>query len=269
MALPGIVTLTTDFGLEDTFVGQMKGAALSIHPDLTLVDLTHEVPPHDVLAGAVCLKTAYSSFPPGTIHVAVVDPGVGTARRGIAVRTGGYYFVAPDNGILSLVLQDEPAGSAHVLEASHLRRPTVSPTFEGRDIFAPAAAWIARGVGLDRFGPQADDLVQLRLPGTHFEPSQPVPVRVLLVDHFGNVTLSVPRGALEPWLLPEGDLRIRVQTPGGTVSELRRTYGDGEGKGPFLLFNSADYLELAVREGRADERLGLKPGDEVLLMVQP
>jgi S-adenosylmethionine hydrolase len=190
---PRIVTLTTDFGLEDGYVAQMKGAALSICPELQFVDITHHVPAHDVLAGALHLKSAYAAFPPRTVHVAVVDPGVGTARRGVVVRTTRYVFVAPDNGILSLALEDEPPGAAHLLEARHFQRPTVSATFEGRDVFAPAAAWVARGIPIERFGPEACDLARLELPAFRAEAGQPVSVRALLVDRFGNVTLNVPR----------------------------------------------------------------------------
>jgi S-adenosylmethionine hydrolase len=264
---PRIVTLTTDFGLEDGYVAQMKGAALSICPELQFVDITHHVPAHDVLAGALHLKSAYAAFPPRTVHVAVVDPGVGTARRGVVVRTTRYVFVAPDNGILSLALEDEPPGAAHLLEARHFQRPTVSATFEGRDVFAPAAAWVARGIPIERFGPEACDLARLELPAFRAEAGQPVSVRALLVDRFGNVTLNVPRRGIgrgdDRAALP----RIRVQAREATIDDLRRTYGDAEPGKPFLLFNSADFLEIAVREGRACDRLGLKAGDEVVVTV--
>jgi hypothetical protein len=266
MPSPHIVTFTTDFGLEDSFVAQMKGAALAVCGDLQLVDITHQVPVHDVLAGAVHLKMAYAAFPAGTVHVAVVDPGVGTARRAIAVRTRSYFFVAPDNGLLSLVLEDEPAGDVHALEASHLRRTPVSATFEGRDVFAPAAAHIARGIGLEHFGPVVDDLARVELPRFSSADGHPVSVRVLLVDHFGNVTLRVPRSAVDtgdPSRVP----RIRVETPGGTVDRLLTTYGDAEPGKPFLLFNSAGFLEIALREDRASDRLELGAGDVVSVIV--
>ena len=266
MPLPRIVTFTTDFGIEDGFAAQMKGAALGVCPELHLVDIGHHVPPHDILAGAVQLRMAFAAFPPYTVHVAVVDPGVGSSRRGVVVRTENYYFVAPDNGILSLVLDEEPAGSARVLEASHLRHPTVSPTFEGRDVFAPAAAWIARGISLERFGPEAGDLVRLDVPAFVPRAGESATARVLLVDRFGNVTLNVPRRALE---MPDGRAsKVRVRTSGTTVDELRRTYADAATEAPFLLFNSAGFLEIAVREGRAAERLGLKAGDEVEVSVE-
>jgi S-adenosylmethionine hydrolase len=263
-----IVTLTTDFGSQDTHVGQMKAAALAVHPDLTIVDLTHDVPPHDVTAGSYLLWTGYAAFPAETIHVAVVDPGVGTSRRGIVVRTARYTFIAPDNGLLTRVLEEEPAGSAFALEALHYRRAPASPTFDGRDLFAPTAGWIARGTELHHFGPAAGELVKLGLARPVFRPGVTERIRVLLVDRFGNVTLDLPRRTIEPLLAAGAPApRIAVETPGGPVSELVQTYGDGTAGKPFLLFNSAGHLEVALREARASDRLGLTPGAEVAVTV--
>lgn len=263
-----IVTFTSDFGSRDTYVGQMKGAALAVHPDLELVDLTHEVPAHDVAAGAYLLWTGYAAFPPGTIHIAVVDPGVGTERRAVAVRTEHYVFLCPDNGLLTRVLEDEPAGSAHVLEATHYRRPSVSATFEGRDVFAPAAAWIARGTELTHFGPPAGELVRVDLDRPAPAPGKPARVRVLVVDHFGNVTLDLSRrGLAAAGGTDSTPPRIFVVTPGGPVSGPVRTYAEADADRPFLLFNSADHLEIALREGRASEKLALRPGVEVEVSV--
>lgn len=259
-----IVTLLTDFGSRDTFVGQMKGALLAVNPEVVVVDLGHEVPPQDVEAGAFLLETAYDAFPQGTIHLAVVDPGVGTGRRRVAVRTNRYYFVAPDNGILSRVLDEEPVGSAYLLEAAHYMRPRVSATFEGRDVFAPAAAWIARGNDLSNFGPPAGNLVRLQ-PPPGAPPGAPVTTRVLFVDRFGNAILDLGRHRLESWLGPDAAFRGRVDTPGGVVTESRRTYADGGGAGPFVVVNSAGYLEIALLRGRADEALGLSRGAEVVV----
>jgi S-adenosylmethionine hydrolase len=260
-----IVTFTTDFGTSDTYAGQLRGAALAICPEAILVDLTHEVPAHDVAAGAYLLESGYRAFPRGTIHVVVVDPGVGTSRRAVGVRTDACHFLAPDNGVLSRVLDEERVESAHVLEAAHYRRETVSATFEGRDVFAPAAGWLARGVDLANFGPPAGELV--RLPGTPpIAPGAPARIRVVFVDRFGNAILDAKRSVLEP-LLGAGH-RMMVRAPGvPEILELRRTYGGGGGEGPFLLFGSSGYLEIAVREASAAERLGLARGTEVDLAV--
>lgn len=262
-----VVTLTTDFGLSDTYVGQMKGVALAICPELHIVDLTHDVPPHDVEAGSYLLWTAFASFPPGTIHVAVVDPGVGTGRKAIAARTERYVFLAPDNGLLSRVLDEEPPGAVHVIEEAHYMRPHPSPTFHGRDVFAPAAAYIARGTDLAHLGPPAESWVRLPSQRLELERGRPAPVRVLLVDRFGNVTLDAPRNAVEAALARSGG-RLLVHTVAGPVAEIRRTYREGEGPGPFLLFNSAGHLEIALAEGRAADALGLERGAEVLLVIE-
>src|SRR6185436_16248813 len=157
MARP-LIALLTDFGLRDHYVGTMKGVALSICPEATFVDLSHEIAPHDVLGGALELAAAYRYFPPATIFLAVVDPGVGSSRRGIAAAVGDYRFVAPDNGVLSVVLDQMPLNVAVELTERKYSRPTISKTFEGRDRFAPAAAWLAAGVELTALGRPASSL---------------------------------------------------------------------------------------------------------------
>src|SRR5580704_19359622 len=151
MARP-VIALLTDFGVRDHYAGTMKGVVLGICPDAALVDISHEVPPHDVLAGALELAASYRYFPSGTIFLVVVDPGVGSTRRGIAADTGDYRFVAPDNGVLTAVLDEHPAKRVVELTERKYARPTVSRTFEGRDRFAPAAAWLAKGVDLTALG---------------------------------------------------------------------------------------------------------------------
>ena len=268
MPQPKILTFTTDFGTSDTYVGQMRGVVLSVAPEAILVDLSHDVPAHDVPAGAYVLQTGYSVFPNGTIHVAIVDPGVGTPRRGIAVRTERYTFIAPDNGLLTRVLEEDPPLEAYVLEASHYRRPSVSATFEGRDVFAPAAAWIARGTPISNLGQPAGELVRLPVHRPEIEPGVAFRTRVLLVDRFGNVTLDLPRRYLEAELRDPGAFgRIRVCTPRGQVSGFCRTYGEGPDADPFLVWNSADHLEVAVRNGRAADKLGLTAGADVEVVI--
>src|SRR6266700_876927 len=159
-----VIALLTDFGTRDHYAGTMKGVALGICPDATLVDITHEVPAHDVLAGALELAAAYKYFPVGTIFLAVVDPGVGSARRGIAAEAGDYKFVAPDNGVLTAVLDEHPPKKIVELSERKYARPTVSRTFEGRDRFAPAAAWLAKGIELAALGRSAGAIHHLDIP---------------------------------------------------------------------------------------------------------
>src|SRR6266487_4472119 len=163
MARP-VIAMLTDFGSRDHYAGTMKGVALGICADATLVDITHEVPPHDVLAGALELAAAYRYFPPGTIFLVVVDPGVGSARRGFAADTGDYRFVAPDNGVLTQVFRETPPRKIVELTERRYARPTVSRTFEGRDRFAPAAAWLAKGIQLSALGRPIGDVHRLDIP---------------------------------------------------------------------------------------------------------
>ncbi len=253
-----VIALTTDFGLADTFVAQMKGVILSVCPEATIVDLTHAVPPQDVATGAFLLETGVGSFPPETIHVVVVDPGVGTERRALAVRTARGVFVAPDNGVLTRVLEDDPPVAAHVISAGHYLRETVSPTFHGRDVFAPAAAWIARGTALTNLGPEAGPLVDLPRADHDLRPGRSFEVRVLHVDRFGNATLDLRESRLRPLL--ESGVSIRVETAAGEIGRLCRTYAEAPGGTPVLLFNSAGYLEIAIDRGSAADLAGLRPG---------
>lgn len=266
-ARPRIVTLTTDFGTLDSYVGQMKGAILTVCPDVLLVDITHDVPPHDIAAGGFAIATAFTAFPPGTIHLVVVDPGVGSDRRGVVVRTASADFVAPDNGVLTRALDRDPERGAWVLEASHYRRSEVAPTFHGRDVFAPAAAWLARGIEPSHFGPPADSLV--RLPGNRpsLEAGRPSVVRVAHVDRFGNVILDLARHDLAAWCDPvTGLFRGSARAGAIAIVEVRRTYADGPSGVPFLLFDALDRLEIAVRDASAAGHLGLRPGDEVAVV---
>ena len=257
-----IVTLTTDFGNADPYVGQMKGAALAIDPDVRLVDLCHEVPAHDVRAGAYLLEIGYAAFPAGTVHVAVVDPGVGTERRMLAVQAGQYHFLAPDNGLLTRVLARERMTAAHALQQSSFFGSRRSMTFAGRDVFAPVAAWICRGVGIDRLGPPASDLVRLESPPERIELGRATRVPVIHVDHFGNVVLDVRLETLTAVLghPPDRGSALRLAAEGGQVTRFAPTYAVAQGPEPFLLVNSAGYLEVAVNGGRADAALGLRRG---------
>src|SRR5437660_7497162 len=185
MARP-VIALVTDFGTRDYYAGTMKGVALGICPGLTLVDVTHEVPPHDVVAGALELAACYRYFPPGTIFLVVVDPGVGSSQRGIAAETGDYKFVAPDNGVLTPVLDETPARKIVELTERRYARPTVSRTFEGRDRFAPAAGWLAKGIQLAALGRPVSEIQRLDLPAPDAS-SDAIRGVVVRVDRFGNL----------------------------------------------------------------------------------
>ncbi|GAB4400899.1 MAG: hypothetical protein Kow00123_09540 [Anaerolineales bacterium] len=253
----GIITLTTDFGLEDSYVAEMKGVILSICPDATLVDITHYVPPQDIRGGAFVLSAAARTFPPGAVHLAVVDPGVGTERRPIAVQTDRGFYVAPDNGLLSLVLAEEPPRRAVVLANPAYYRQPVSATFHGRDIFAPAAAYIHNGVPLQAFGPDAGTLLLFAVPRPRWVREWLLAGEVLHVDGFGNIITNI-RQSDGDW-----DRFAYAQVGRHKTRRLCRTYAEGRPREPIALFGSSGYLELAEREGDAARRLRAFPGMSV------
>jgi len=258
-----IITLTTDFGVRDTFVGEMKGAILSIAPEVAVVDLCHDVPRHDVAAGAFLVDVGTRAFPDDAIHVVVVDPGVGTARRAVAVETAAGVYVAPDNGVLARALARRRIVRAHALEEASYRRHGVGATFEGRDRFAPAAARIARGTPLDRLGPAVEVACGPRSRSRPL-PGHTVPVAVVHVDRFGNVYLDVEHDAFDDGLEP-----YVLRPDGGTIDRVVRAYGDAGTDDPVLLFNSAGVLEIAVREGSASETLGIERGARLQVGCRP
>ena len=252
----GVITLLTDFGLEDAYVGVVKGVLLGINPRARLVDLTHAVPAQDVRRASLLLEGAWQFFPPGSVHLAVVDPGVGSARRPIAVAAGGHYFVGPDNGLLGFCF-DLPGARAVVLTARRFHRHPVSRTFHGRDVFAPVAAHCSRGVGLAALGPPLRDPV--RLPWCTPRRRGPrVDGEVLLVDRFGNLLTNL-LGAGLPGPADRGVLRVggaRVRGLVGTYAERPRgTLG--------AVIDSSGRVEVFVREGSARRRLGIGPGARV------
>jgi S-adenosylmethionine hydrolase len=252
MARPTIALLT-DFGSRDHYAGAMKGVALTICPDATLVDVTHEIPPHDVLAGALELAASYKYFPAGTIFLVVVDPGVGSARHGIAADSGGYRFVAPDNGVLTLVFREAAPKRVVELTERKYARATVSRTFEGRDRFAPAAAWLAKGIELSALGRPLTAWHSLVIP----EPAvseREVAGEVLRVDRFGNLVTNIDRRTFDRFA---GGGAIEIDAGGHVVGKVVATYAEAEPGSLCALFGSTESLEIAVNGGSAAERLGL------------
>jgi S-adenosylmethionine hydrolase len=239
----------------------MKGVALGICPELTLVDITHDIPPHDVHAGARQLAAAYKYFPPGTVFLVVVDPGVGSARRGLAVETADHRFVAPDNGVLSAVLDETPARRVVELTERKFARPTISRTFEGRDRFAPAAAWLARGAAITTLGRSAPAPQRLTWPPVVERPES-IDGEVELIDRFGNLVTNLGRGLVERFI---GNGAIDISIAGHPVPRLVATYAE-VGTGELCaLFGSTDRLEIAVNGGSAADHVGLGVGTPVQL----
>jgi S-adenosylmethionine hydrolase len=257
-----IITLTTDFGTADWFVGVMKGVIFGLNPTAQIVDLTHQIPAGDVTAGAFALMASYKFFPKRSIHVAVVDPGVGSRRRSIAVQTRDYFFVGPDNGVLSWALQRERVRRVVALENGAYFLKPVSRTFHGRDVFAPVAARLSRGLPIRKLGPKLPDFQHLKWP----EPvssSGAVLGEVLYVDRFGNALTNIDASTLETL----GSRRLQVRIGRRTAFPVAGYYQAVRQGQPVAVLGSSGFLELAVNRGDAARRLGLKTGVKVRVFL--
>ena len=260
MARP-VIALLSDFGTRDHYAGAMKGVALGICPDASLVDITHDVPPHDVLAGALELAACYRYFPAGTVFLAVVDPGVGSSRRGIAADAGDYKFVAPDNGVLTVVLDDTPARKVVELTERRYARATVSRTFEGRDRFAPAAAWLAKGIDLSALGRPATAVHRLELPRPSVS-ADGVAGEVLRVDRFGNLITNIDRKTFDRIAHAAA---LDIQVASRQVPRVVSTYADAGAGELCALFGSTEHLEIAANGASAAAELGVGRGAPVVV----
>lgn len=253
MLIPPLITLTSDFGA-GPFVGLVKGVMLGICPSARLVDLCHDLAPQDVLGGALVLEQTLRVFPVGTIHWAVVDPGVGSDRRGLVIEAMGMLWVGPDNGIFTPALLADPQARVHHITNQELPRRPVSPTFHGRDVFAPVAAHLARGLAPSEVGSLIDDPVLLDWPQPRLE-GEALLGQVLGADHFGNLQTNLSRIEVEAFLNGRPAL---VQCAGLTIDGLSRTYAVAQPGQVLALFNSLDRLELARNGGNLAGHLGLE-----------
>lgn len=261
MARP-IIALLTDFGLHDHYVGSMKGAILGIAPDAAIVDITHDVAAHDIHAGSVVLAASYLDFPAGTVFVTVIDPGVGSARRGIAVEAGGYGFVGPDNGTFSGVFARTPPDRAVELTSRDYARPEISRTFEGRDRFAPAGAWLASGVPLERLGQPIghDSLTRVTFPAPTIGPAE-IGGEIVRVDRFGNLITNVDRRVFD--VLSAG--RPMIVHAAARAIPTVRTYSDVPRGALCALFGGTHHLEIAANTASAAALLGIGAGARVVI----
>ena len=253
-----IIALTTDFGYKDPFVGIMKGVIAGINPQARIIDLSHGVAPQDIMGAALILRHSVNHFPRGTIHVAVVDPGVGGARRPILIEAAGNYFIGPDNGILSLALGNkEPARIIHLSNPNYHRQP-VGATFHGRDIFAPVAAYLSVGIDVTAFGEPVLDFTRIAWPGIT-RSSAGLHGEIVYIDGFGNLFTNVTERELED--LPVEKLAISVGDV--VIQGLTANYSAG-GKGSCgALINSWGLLEVAVYQGNAQQHCGARIGDKI------
>ena len=263
MAGSPIITLTTDFGTNDHFVGALKGVILSTAPDAVIVDISHAVQPFDILDGALTIAQAYSYFPSGAIHMVIVDPGVGTARRPILMTGDRHQFVAPDNGVLSLIYDREERISVRHITAQHYFLPAVSSTFHARDIFAPVAAYLAKGVDPSRFGDEITDYTRFAAPRPKPLDERTLKGVVLKVDRFGNLITNItPQDAPKLFEASPPSFKIAVGTK-ATVTRICSHYAEGKPGEAFGILGSMGFLEIAAYRGSAYQLLGAGKGTEV------
>ena len=260
-----IVTLTTDFGTNDHFVGAVKGVILDIVPEAAIVDISHAVQAFDVLDGALTISQAYSYFPTGTVHMIVVDPGVGTARPPILASSDGYHFVAPDNGVLSMVYAREERIHVRNITADHYFRQPVSTTFHARDVFAPVAAYLAKMVDSHKFGDEIEDYVRFAAPKPKPAGENKLRGVVLKVDRFGNLITNVTREDAAALFAPNAAFKIVVGNK--EVSEIRTAYAEGAPGEVFAVLGSMGYLEIVANRAAAAQLTGAGKGSEVSIVL--
>lgn len=274
-----IISITTDFGTRDGYVGTMKGVMAGIAPGVPFADITQEIPPQDVRSAAYVLWTALPYFPPESVHLVVVDPGVGTVRRPIAAQTPWGVVVGPDNGVFSYIWEVVPPSLIVELANPVYQRTGVSNTFHGRDIFSPAAAYIAAGVPLGDFGPVVSDPVRLPVPALDVTGAR-IDGEVIYIDHFGNAITSIGQmvwedaalrltpafGQTSPSVIEVARTRVRVGDR--DLGPIRRTYGEVARGAPLALIGSEGMLELAVNQGHGAAAMGLKVGDRVEVVLR-
>jgi S-adenosylmethionine hydrolase len=254
-----VIALLTDFGTADYFVGSMKGAILTVNPSAAIVDITHEIPKHDIRSAAFMLAACNRDFPAGTVFVAVVDPGVGSARRAIAVEAHGQRFVAPDNGVLSRVLARTERSSAYEIVNPKYLGQRCSTTFHGRDIFAPAAAHISLGVPLSELGPPAAGLTAIDIEGPRCVPNREIGAKIIHIDHFGNLITDLTSDDIPP--------NFRLVLNGFEITSRMASYADGPAGELFVIEGSAGYMEISAFAVSAAEMTGAAVGQSLILKL--
>jgi S-adenosylmethionine hydrolase len=260
-----IITLTTDFGTNDHFVGAVKGVILDIAPEAAIVDISHAVQAFDVLDGAIAISQTYSYFPTGTIHMVVVDPGVGTTRRPIIASSDGYHFVAPDNGVLSMVYAKEERIHVRHVTSEHYFRQPISQTFHARDVFAPVAAYLAKMVDSHKFGDEIEDYVKFAAPRPKAAGENRMRAVVLKVDRFGNLITNITPEDIPALFAKSAGFKIVVGSR--EVTEIRTAYAEGAPGEVFGILGSMGYLEIVANRSAAAQITGAGKGSEVSILL--
>ncbi|MDQ2976590.1 MAG: SAM-dependent chlorinase/fluorinase [Acidobacteriota bacterium] len=260
------ITLLTDFGTTDYFVAAVKGVILTLNPAARIIDITHDIPPQDIEAAAFTLLAVYSSFPAGTIHVAVVDPGVGSSRRAILVQASQQYFIGPDNGIFSYICEHSKPRIFHLTNTKYFRHP-VSPTFNGRDVFAPVAAALSNGVKPRELGAEIHDYVRLQSLQAETKRNGEIQGRIIHIDRFGNCITNITKNELTPEMIG-GGAKLRVK--GGAIKSFRNYFAEEikSGSKIFAVWGSAGFLEIAAVGESAARILKAQRGDSVIILME-
>lgn len=265
--MPPIVTLISDFGARDAFIGSVKGVILTINPQAQIVDISNEITPQDIWEAGYVLKSAYSYFPKGTIHLAVVDPGVGSGRRPIIVVTESYYFVGPDNGLFSLIYQEAERIGVHHITAAHYFLSNPGPTFHGRDIFAPVAGWLAKGIPSGNFGDEITDYVKLNVPAPKLVENA-IEGHVVHIDRFGNVITNITFKEIQQLLGEAPNLESSsVIIAGKEIKGLKKYYAESTPGTPGAIVNSSGALEIFMYKQNARTNLSIKRGETVRFII--
>lgn len=259
-----IITLLTDFGTKDHYVASMKGVILQINPRCRMIDVSHQVTPHDIHEGAFLLANAYSYFPRGTIHLAVVDPGVGGPRKPVLLVTQNYFFVGPDNGLFTFVAQREKVKQVVVLTKKKYHLSKISMTFHGRDIFAPVAAHLSLGIKPSALGHKIDSLFPSRFEGAFIKDGN-LHGEILHVDSFGNLITNVDETKISRYIRGRP---FAVQVGRKSIHGLRQGYWEGKKGEPVALLGSGGFVEISVREGSAQKILKVKKGDSIVISTK-
>lgn len=262
-----VITLTTDFGYDDPFAGVMKGVILKINPDATIVDITHGIRPHDIREAAYTIGMNYQYFPSNSIHLVVVDPGVGSNRRPVLVEADRHYFIGPDNGVFSYIfsMSHEIMQVVHIT-SEHYFLSAVSPTFQGRDIFAPVAAWFSRGLPMARFGEPVSDYQTIPMSVPELSQEGALLGEVIHIDRFGNAITNITRVELNKLLTSDSHGSLKIMLNDREVL-LKQFYGQGNDSRLYSLVNSSGYLEFFMCQGRAADQYHIATGDRVSISI--
>ena len=262
-----IITLLTDFGTEDAYVGMMKGVILSINPQAVIIDITHHIDPQDVIQAAYIIKSSYRYFPEGTVHLLVVDPGVGSDRAIVALEMMGHIFLAPDNGVLTLLMDEGETDSIVSVENRRYFLEPVSRTFHGRDVFAPVGAHLCRGLDIKNLGSPLDqqNLVHLKILKPYISGNNQLVGTVVWFDRFGNCISNIDAALLKKMDKSGSGKMLEIKIGKNIIKGVSLSYADTEPKNPLAIIGGFGYLEIALNKGNAKHALGIEKGDTITL----